>query len=196
MKSNNFYKKFSKRILDLLICIICISFVLILGLIIALLIKLFSKGPVIHWSKRVGKKNKIFYMPKFRTMKINSPQIATHQLQNPKTYLTKVGAILRKYSLDEIPQIWSVIIGDMSIVGPRPPLYNQNDLIKMRKEKNIQDLLPGITGWAQVNGRDEISLREKTSLDYYYLKNQTIGLDLKIIFITIFKVIFKKEISH
>ena len=135
-------------------------------------------------------------MPKFRTMKINSPQIATHQLQNPKTYLTKVGAILRKYSLDELPQIWSVIIGDMSIVGPRPPLYNQHDLIKMRKEKNIQDLLPGITGWAQVNGRDEISLREKTSLDYYYLKNQTIGLDLKIIFITIFKVIFKKEISH
>ena len=194
--SNNFYKNFSKRILDLLICIICISFVLILGLIIALLIKLFSEGPVIHWSKRVGKKNKIFYMPKFRTMKINSPQMATHQLQNPKIYLTKVGTILRKYSLDEIPQIWSVIIGDMSIVGPRPPLYNQNDLIEMRKEKNIQDLLPGITGWAQVNGRDEISLREKTDLDYYYLKNQTIGLDLKIIFITIFKVIFKKEISH
>ena len=135
-------------------------------------------------------------MPKFRTMTINSPQIATHKIQNPKIYLTKVGTILRKYSLDEIPQIWSVIIGDMSIVGPRPPLYNQNDLIEMRKEKNIQDLLPGITGWAQVNGRDEISLREKTSLDYYYLKNQTIGLDLKIIFITIFKVIFKKEISH
>lgn len=194
--SNNFYKNFFKRILDLLVCIICIPFVLILSLIIALLIKLFSKGPVIYWSKRVGKKNKIFYMPKFRTMKINSPQIATHQFQNPKIYLTKVGTILRKYSLDEIPQIWSVMIGDMSIVGPRPALYNQNDLIEMRKEKNIQDLLPGITGWAQVNGRDEISLRKKTNLDYYYLKNQTIGLDLKIIFITIFKVIFKKEISH
>ena len=193
---NNFYKNFSKRILDLIISIGCIPLVLILSFIIVLLIKIFSKGPVIHWSKRVGKKNKIFYMPKFRTMTINSPQIATHQLQNPKIYLTKVGMILRKYSLDEIPQIWSVLIGDMSIVGPRPPLYNQIDLIKMRKEKNIQDILPGITGWAQVNGRDEISLRKKINLDYYYLKNQTIGLDLKIIFITIFKVIFKKEISH
>lgn len=193
---NNFYKNFSKRILDLIISIGCFPLVLMLSFIIALLIKIFSKGPVIHWSKRVGKKNKIFYMPKFRTMTINSPQIATHQLQNPKIYLTKVGMILRKYSLDEIPQIWSVLIGDMSIVGPRPPLYNQIDLIKMRKEKNIQDILPGITGWAQVNGRDEISLRKKINLDYYYLKNQTIGLDLKIIFITIFKVIFKKEISH
>lgn len=194
--SNNFYKNFFKRILDLIICIGCIPFVLILSLIIALLIKFFSKGPVIHWSKRVGKKNKIFYMPKFRTMTINSPQIATHQFQNSKNYITKVGMILRKYSLDEIPQIWSVLIGDMSIVGPRPALYNQNDLIKMRKKRNIQELLPGITGWAQVNGRDEISLIKKTNLDYYYLKNQTIGLDFKIIFITILKVIFKREISH
>lgn len=193
---NNFYKKFLKRILDLTICLGCIPFILILSLIIALLIKLSSKGPVIHWSKRIGKKNVFFYMPKFRTMIVNSPQIATHKFQNPKIYLTKVGTILRKFSLDEIPQIWSVLIGDMSIVGPRPPLYNQNDLIKMRNEKNIQDLLPGITGWAQVNGRDEISLRKKTDLDYYYLKNQTIGLDLEIIFITLFKVIFKKEISH
>lgn len=193
---NNFYKNFLKRTLDLTICFGCIPFILILSLIIALLIKLSSKGPVIHWSKRIGKKNDFFYMPKFRTMIINSPQIATHKFQNPKIYLTKVGIILRKFSLDEIPQIWSVLIGDMSIVGPRPPLYNQNDLIKMRNEKNIQDLLPGITGWAQVNGRDEISLRKKTDLDYYYLKNQTIGLDLKIIFITLFKVIFKKEISH
>lgn len=168
-------------------------------LITYLLVKLTSNGPALYWSQRVGRQNQLFLMPKFRSMKIGTPQIATHlmnQQANPDTFLTPVGSFIRKSSLDELPQLWSVLKGDMSIVGPRPALFNQDDLISLRTEKNVHTLKPGITGWAQINGRDEIPIPDKVILDAYYLAHQSLSLDLKIIILTIVKVLRRDNITH
>lgn len=186
----------SKRIFDLAI-VLPLSLVLIIpAMIIGILIKLNSKGPILYWSSRVGSKNIIFSMPKFRTMKTTAPTVATHLLDDPDLYLTSLGRVLRKISLDELPQVWSILRGDMSLVGPRPALFNQYDLIQARTERCISHLMPGLTGWAQVNGRDEISLAEKVSLDEYYLNHQSLIFDIKIIFITFHKVLLRSSISH
>ena len=165
--------------------------------IIALIVKAASPGPIIFWSSRVGKNNQVFQMPKFRTMRVDAPSdTATHLFETPNQHLTSIGMFLRKTSLDELPQIWSVIKGDMALVGPRPALYNQNDLIAMRTKAGIQNLPPGITGWAQVLGRDQLPIAEKVKLDEFYLKNRSFYLDLKILILTL-GVIFKwEQISH
>jgi len=180
-----------------------IAFALLLGIflapvagIISLCIRWEDGGPSLFWSKRVGIFNKEFLMPKFRSMKLNTPQLASHLLTTPENHVTRVGRVLRKYSLDEIPQLWSVLRGNMSFVGPRPALFNQEDLISLRSQKGIDILKPGITGWAQINGRDEISIQKKIEFDEYYLKNRNFFIDMKIIYLTIFKVISKEGISH
>jgi O-antigen biosynthesis protein WbqP len=164
--------------------------------VVAILVKFTSPGPAIYWSDRVGKDNKNFLMPKFRTMFKDSPELATHLLRNAENYLTPFGSFLRRTSLDELPQLWSVFKGDMSFVGPRPALFNQDDLIQLRTEKEISRLTPGITGWAQINGRDDISIPVKVSYDEYYLKNQSFFFDLKILWNTFFKVIKKEGVVH
>jgi O-antigen biosynthesis protein WbqP len=164
--------------------------------IVALAIKLTSKGPVLYWSHRVGKDNKLFSMPKLRSMRHGTPAVATHLLEDPSQYLTFIGPFLRKSSLDEVPQLWSILVGDMSFVGPRPALFNQNDLIALRSEHGIDSLIPGLTGWAQINGRDELSILEKVRLDKYYLDNRSIGLDLKILWRTWIQVFQRQGISH
>lgn len=184
------------RILNILVSFLLIIIFIIPAIIIYITIKLTSSGPAIHWSKRIGKNNIIFLMPKFRTMKIDTPQVATHLLNNSKNYLTPIGTFLRKTSLDELPQIWSVFIGNMHIVGPRPALFNQDDLIQLRTKNNIHLLTPGVTGWAQINGRDELSIAEKVKFDKEYLDNRSLGLDLKIIFLTAYKVIKSSGITH
>lgn len=165
-------------------------------IIIAITVKLTSPGPVIHWSKRIGKDNRIFHMPKFRTMTIDAPDVATHLLQNVEHYLAPLGSFLRRTSLDELPQLWSILKGDMSFVGPRPALFNQDDLIKLRTEKGISKLQPGITGWAQINGRDDIAIPIKVLYDEYYMENKSFFFDLKILWNTFFKVIKKEDIVH
>lgn len=160
------------------------------------MVKITSKGPALYWSKRIGKNNEIFLMPKFRSMKIDTPQLATHLLSNSQDYLTPVGKFIRKTSLDEIPQLYSILKGDMSFVGPRPALYNQDDLIALRTEKGIHKLTPGLTGWAQINGRDEIPIPQKVDLDYEYFTKASVLFDLKILFLTAYKVAFGKDISH
>jgi len=185
-----------KRLIDLSFCIIAIILLLIPSIIIALLVRITSQGPSIYWSKRVGVNNTTFQMPKFRTMKLNAPTLATHLIENSNTFLTPIGGILRRLSLDEIPQLFSILKGEMTIVGPRPALFNQNDLILLRKEKGVDSLVPGITGWAQVNGRDALTIPEKVDLDAEYLNKQSIMFDLVIIKITIIKVLMKNDISH
>jgi len=164
-------------------------------LLIALSVRITSKGPAIHWSKRIGRNNKIFLMPKFRTMRIDTPQVATHLLDG-KSYLTPIGGILRKTSLDELPQLFSVLTGDMSLVGPRPALFNQDDLRMLRTSLNIHTIPPGVTGWAQVNGRDELSIPEKVKFDEEYLRKRSLLFDVKIILLTIYKVFARANISH
>jgi len=161
-----------------------------------MLIKLTSKGPALYWSDRVGVGNGIFKMPKFRTMRIDTPPVATHLLQNPDAYLTPIGPFLRKSSLDELPQLWSVLRGDMSFVGPRPALYNQDDLIELRTKKGIHGLVPGITGWAQINGRDDLPIPIKVGYDEYYLKNRSFLFDIKILFLTLFKTVKSEGVQH
>lgn len=163
---------------------------------VAVLIKLTSRGPVLYWSDRVGQGNKIFKMPKFRTMRAGTPAVATHLLADPGRYTTPVGPFLRKSSLDEFPQLWSVLKGDMSFVGPRPALFNQDDLVALRTEKGIDRLIPGITGWAQVNGRDDLPIPKKVDLEEYYVAHQSISLDLKILFLSVLKVTLAKNVSH
>jgi O-antigen biosynthesis protein WbqP len=165
-------------------------------LIISLLIKTTSRGPILHWSTRVGRDNKTFKMPKFRTMRLNTPNVATHLLTNADQFITPIGKFLRKTSLDEIPQLWSVVEGNMVFVGPRPALFNQDDLITLRMEKGIHKLTPGITGWAQVKGRDELPIPEKVEMDFYYLKNRSFMLDWVIILKTIVTVLRFKGVSH
>lgn len=183
------------RIFDIFLSIIAsiIFFVPFWG--IFFLVKATSKGSAIHWSKRVGKNNIIFLMPKFRTMRVDTPQVATHLLDG-KSYLTPIGGFLRKSSLDEIPQLISVLKGDMSLVGPRPALFNQHDLVEFRTKCGVHTLNPGVTGWAQINGRDELSIPDKVEFDRFYLENRSLVLDLKIIFITFVKVLLRKGISH
>ena len=165
-------------------------------LIIVVAIRLTSKGPALYWSDRVGVNNKIFKMPKFRSMLIDTPAVATHLLDNPDAYLSPIGDFLRSTSLDELPQLFSVLKGDMSFVGPRPALYNQDDLIALRTERGVDKLLPGITGWAQVNGRDELSIPDKVALDVEYLNRQSFWFDVKILWMTFLKVIKRDGVSH
>jgi len=165
-------------------------------LLVAVLVRLTSTGPILYWSDRVGRHNKIFKMPKFRTMRIDTPAVATHLLSNPQQFLTPVGSFLRKSSLDELPQLWSILKGDMSFVGPRPALFNQDDLIALRTQYGVDKVLPGLTGWAQINGRDELPIPDKVKLDVDYLNNQSFWLDLKIIFITFLKVLCRDGIQH
>lgn len=185
-----------KRIFDLVIAIPLGIFLTMPMAIIAICIKMNSSGPVLYWSDRVGRNNQLFSMPKFRSMKIGTPALATHLLDKPDRYLTSVGKILRRTSLDELPQIWSILKGDMSFVGPRPALFNQDDLIKLRTERGIHELVPGLTGWAQVNGRDDISNARKIELDFEYKNKQSIILDLKIIWMTVVKVIIGQGVKH
>ena len=165
-------------------------------LIVALLVKLTSPGPALYWSDRAGKNNVIFKMPKYRTMRTDTPAVATHLLSNPDAYLTPIGKILRKMSLDELPQLMSIAKGDMSFVGPRPALFNQDDLIELRTKKGIHELTPGLTGWAQINGRDELPIPVKVEFDEYYLKHQSLLLDLRILYATFFKVLRKEGVTH
>ena len=185
-----------KRCFDLLLAV-CASLILLLPILItALCVKLTSRGPAVYWSDRVGRNNVIFKMPKFRSMRIDTPAVATHLLNNPDQYLTPIGSFLRKSSLDELPQLWSILNGDMSFVGPRPALYNQHDLIALRTEKNVHTIPPGLTGWAQVNGRDELPIPVKVELDAYYLQHQSFLLDMRILLMTFFKVLRRDGITH
>ena len=185
-----------KRLLDIIFALIGIMIFMVPYLFILSLVKTTSSGPIIYWSKRLGRDGKLFMMPKFRTMKINTPELSTNKLNNAKQYLTPIGSFLRRTSLDETPQFFSVLKGDMSLVGPRPALYNENDVILKRKKLGIDVLKPGITGWAQINGRDEITLKTKIELDYEYFKKQSISFDFFIILRTIVYVINSKNIIH
>lgn len=185
-----------KRFFDFSVSVLLLIILLIPMLVVALIIFFSSKGPVLYWSDRVGKGNKIFSMPKFRTMKINTPHLATHLMTDPEIHLTVIGKLLRQASFDELPQLYSIIKGDMSIVGPRPALFNQDDLIQLRTRNGVDKIKPGVTGWAQVNGRDELSIPDKVSFDCEYLKYQSFWFDLKILWITLSKVLSKKDISH
>jgi O-antigen biosynthesis protein WbqP len=185
-----------KRFFDFSMSLVGILLLLIPMLIIALLVKLTSKGPVLYWSDRVGRYNNIFKMPKFRTMQANTPAVATHLLADPDCFLTPVGKFLRKSSFDEFPQLLSILKGDMSIVGPRPALFNQDDLIELRTQKGVHILTPGLTGWAQVNGRDELPIPIKVEFDLYYLQHRSFFLDLKIIIKTFMKVIVREGVVH
>lgn len=185
-----------KRFLDILIVLLLIPMALPLLIVIGILIKIDSKGPIFHWSDRVGKNNIIFKMPKFRSMYTETPQVATHLLKDSSTHITFIGKILRKTSLDELPQLYSILKGDMSLVGPRPALFNQDDLIELRTKNNVHTLLPGVTGWAQVCGRDEITIEKKVELDTEYLHSQSILFDFKIIVMTFYKVLKLQDVSH
>jgi O-antigen biosynthesis protein WbqP len=185
-----------KRLLDIFLSLFLLIVFLIPILLICFIVFITSKGPIIYWSDRIGKDNEIFRMPKFRTMFINTPVVATHLLKDPQNFLTPIGSFLRKSSLDELPQLVSVLKGDMSFVGPRPALFNQVDLIELRTSYGIQRLKPGITGWAQINGRDSISIEKKTSLDLEYLVNHSFLMDIKILWLTFILVLKKDNVSH
>lgn len=185
-----------KRFIDIVLTLI-VGLILLLPLVAtAVLVKLSSRGPVLYWSDRVGQNNRIFKMPKFRSMRIGTPAVATHLLANPESYLTPIGGFLRKSSLDELPQLWNIFRGDMSFVGPRPALYNQADLIQLRTEKGVHLLVPGLTGWAQVNGRDEIPIPHKVALDREYLEKQSLGFDFRILMLTAVKVLKRDNVTH
>ncbi|MEO8409197.1 MAG: sugar transferase [Propionivibrio sp.] len=185
-----------KRSFDLLLAIPAAIVVAFPVLLIALLVWLTSSGPALYWSDRVGRYNNIFKMPKFRSMRVDTPAVATHLLSDPKAYLTPIGGFLRKSSLDELPQLWSILVGDMSFVGPRPALFNQNDLIALRTEQGVHELVPGLTGWAQINGRDELSIPEKVKLDVEYLRRQSLWFDLRILWLTFLNVLTRAGVSH
>ena len=185
-----------KRQSDLALALLASTILLPLGLIVALLVRLTSPGAVLYWSDRVGENNRIFKMPKFRSMRTDTPAVATHLLQDPKACLTPIGGFLRKTSLDEIPQLWSILKGDMSFVGPRPALFNQDDLIALRTEQSVHRIPPGLTGWAQINGRDELPIPQKVALDAEYLHRQSFWFDLKIIWLTALKVIRSEGVTH
>lgn len=185
-----------KRLFDLFLAINAVVVLLLPIVIVACLVKATSKGPVLYWSDRVGRRNKIFKMPKFRSMKVDTPAVATHLLKDPKSVLTPVGDLLRKSSLDELPQLWCILKGDMSFVGPRPALFNQDDLITLRTEKGVHELVPGLTGWAQINGRDELPIPQKVALDVEYLNRQSFRFDVYILWLTFVKVIQGAGVSH
>jgi O-antigen biosynthesis protein WbqP len=185
-----------KLLFDLFLGFLVLVLLLIPMVVLAIIIRLTSKGPSFFWSDRVGKHNKIFKMPKFRSMLIDTPIVATHLLDNPDSYLSPIGRLLRRSSFDELPQLLSVLKGDMSFVGPRPALYNQYDLINLRSEKGVDKLLPGITGWAQVNGRDDLSISDKVVLDVEYLNRKSFLFDIKILWMTVLKVVKRDSVSH
>ncbi len=185
-----------KRIFDSLLVIIVIILLVIPIILTAIAVCITSKGTVLYWSDRIGRNNEIFKMPKFRSMRIDTPTVATHLLDNPDSYLSSIGGFLRRSSLDELPQLFSVLKGDMSFVGPRPALFNQEDLIALRKERGVDKLLPGITGWAQVNGRDKLLISYKVALDVEYLNRQSFWFDMKILWMTFLKVMKRDDVSH
>ncbi len=185
-----------KRIFDVILALIALCCLIIPFLIIAVLVKATSKGSILYWSNRVGKENKNFRMPKFRSMRIDTPSVATHLLDNQNQYLTPIGDFLRKSSLDELPQLYNILKGNISFVGPRPALYNQDDLIALRTAKNIHKIPVGLTGWAQINGRDELPIPDKVELDEYYFKKRSLLFDIKIIILTFFKVIKRDNVTH
>lgn len=185
-----------KRVFDVVLALVCLPLLVLPIVITALAVRLTSPGPVLYWSDRVGRHNRLFRMPKFRSMRVDTPAVATHLLENPEQWLTPVGSFLRKSSLDELPQLWNIFKGDMSFVGPRPALFNQEDLIGQRTEKGVHILMPGLTGWAQINGRDELPIPQKVELDAEYLQRQSLKFDLKILWITVVKVLKKDGVSH
>lgn len=185
-----------KRSFDFLFALLAVLCLAPLLAVVALLVRLTSTGSIFYCSDRVGRHNRIFKMPKFRSMRIDTPAVATHLLQNPNQWLTPIGSFLRKSSLDELPQLWSILIGDMSFVGPRPALFNQDDLIALRTQEGVHEILPGLTGWAQINGRDELPISEKVKLDTEYLQRRSIMFDLWILWLTLLKVLRRDGVSH
>ena len=185
-----------KRLFDFLVVVSVGLLFLVPFCVIALLVRLTSPGPVLYWSDRVGRYNKIFKMPKFRSMRVGTPAVATHLLESPDTFLTPIGSFLRRSSLDELPQLWSIVVGDMSLVGPRPALFNQADLIALRTAHGVHELVPGLTGWAQINGRDELPIRAKVALDVEYLRSRSFWFDCYILWKTAIKVIRRDGVSH
>ena len=185
-----------KRLFDLALALCAVVFLALPITAVAVAVRLTSPGPILYWSDRVGRNNRIFKMPKFRSMLIDTPAVATHLLQSPEHWLTPIGSFLRKSSLDELPQLWSILRGDMSFVGPRPALFNQQDLIALRTEQGVHTLVPGLTGWAQVNGRDELPIPQKVALDAEYLQRQGFWFDIKILWLTFLKVVQRDGVSH
>ena len=185
-----------KRLLDFTAALAFVFLLLPLLAVVALTVSLSSRGPILYWSDRVGRDNRLFRMPKFRSMRVNTPAVATHLLTDPHQYLTPVGGFLRKSSLDELPQLWSILVGDMSFVGPRPALFNQRDLIELRKKYGVDALAPGLTGWAQINGRDELPIPAKVALDREYLQRRSLAFDLLILWRTLTKVLKADGVSH
>jgi O-antigen biosynthesis protein WbqP len=185
-----------KRMFDLLLALTAAAVLAVPVVTVAILVWLTSPGPALYWSDRVGRLNTIFKMPKFRSMRVGTPAVATHLLADPNTYLTPIGSFLRKSSLDELPQLWSILAGDMSFVGPRPALFNQLDLIELRTELGVHELVPGLTGWAQINGRDELPIPEKVKLDAEYLQRQSLWFDIRILWLTFLKVIRRDGVTH
>lgn len=185
-----------KRVFDLLLALAAAVLLTVPVLLVAVAVRLTSPGPALYWSDRVGRGNKIFKMPKFRSMRVGTPAVATHLLQDPKVYLTPIGSFLRKSSLDELPQLWSLLVGDMSFVGSRPALFNQHDLIALRTQHDVHELVPGLTGWAQVNGRDELPIPDKVKLDVEYLQRQSLWFDIRILWLTLVKVLRRDGVSH
>lgn len=185
-----------KRLFDLILGLLAAAVLLVIIAVVAVLVRLTSPGPVLYWSDRVGRHNKIFRMPKFRSMRVGTPALATHLLDNPQVHLTPIGSFLRKSSLDELPQLWSILVGEMSFVGPRPALFNQHDLIELRTQYGVHTLVPGLTGWAQVNGRDELPIPQKVALDAEYLQRQCFWFDIRILWMTFLKVLLRDGVSH
>ena len=185
-----------KRSFDLFISVFATMVLVLPCILLAILVKASSPGPVLYWSDRVGRYNRIFQMPKFRSMRVGTPAVATHLLTRPEDHLTPIGGFLRKSSLDELPQLWSIIKGDMSFVGPRPALFNQQDLIAQRTQCGVHEIMPGLTGWAQINGRDELPIPQKVALDKEYAQRQSLVFDLKILLLTARKVIMRSDVSH
>jgi O-antigen biosynthesis protein WbqP len=185
-----------KRAIDIALAAAVLGALLVPIGIVAIAVKLSSPGPVLYWSERVGRGNRLFRMPKFRSMRTDTPVVATHLLSAPERYLTPIGSFLRRSSVDELPQLWSVLVGDMSLVGPRPALFNQHDLIALRTERGVHALRPGITGWAQVNGRDELPIPVKVEYDAWYLAHQSLRVDLRILFLTALKVLGQHGVAH
>lgn len=185
-----------KRLFDLALGLFAAIVLLMPIAVVAVLVRLTSPGPALYWSDRVGRHNKIFKMPKFRSMRVGTLAVATHLLADPKSVLTPIGSFIRKSSLDELPQLWSILMGDMSFVGPRPALFNQHDLIELRTQKGVHTLVPGLTGWAQVNGRDELPIHQKVALDAEYLQRQGFWFDIQILLLTFLKVVRRDGVSH
>ena len=185
-----------KRAFDLFLALAAAVVLAVPVLLVAAIVRLTSPGPALYWSDRVGRLNTIFKMPKFRSMRVGTPAVATHLLADPNAYLTPIGSFLRKSSLDELPQLWSILVGDMSFVGPRPALFNQHDLIELRTQLGVHELVPGLTGWAQINGRDELPIPEKVKLDAEYLQRQSLWFDIRILWLTFLKVVRRDGVTH